>query len=244
MKDCASVLDFASEILASVQALIGKMRAPLWSPARPRVALFLTIAEQFEAALHLARGGMGTHSAVHVRSMLEALVAMNLLGLDKDYVDQMRFEKLRAEKKVYQGVLSNQSINAEQRVDLEARLAACKTDYDSLFAKGLRPKRISEDLSRAGLADLSGPYTILCGFSHNDLAVVAFRHQGDDGMTYCAPVPADVMQTIFSTAMVIVVTAARSLNEIAKFPEGYFEHHYQELDRILGDFLQAAGRAA
>jgi len=70
------------------------------TPERPRVALFPSIAEQFESAIRLGRAGMDTHGGVHVRSMLEAPVSMNLLATRPGYVDQMHFEKVRGEKKL------------------------------------------------------------------------------------------------------------------------------------------------
>ena len=170
------ILDLADQMLRTAQALLGRMRPAQSAPGRPRCALFLTIVEQYESALHLARTGLVTHSAVYVRSMLEALVSMTLLEQDVGYVDQMHYERLRGEKKVHENALANTTnLPDAQHADLEARLAACKAAFDPLHAKGLRPHVISKDFGKAGFADLAAPYAMLCGFSHNDLFILAYR---------------------------------------------------------------------
>lgn len=92
------MLDLARQLFTVAQALAGPTRPALSAPDRPRCALFLTMLEQFESALRLAEVNLATHGAVHVRSMLEDLVAMNLLGQDAGYVDQVSYERLRGEK--------------------------------------------------------------------------------------------------------------------------------------------------
>jgi hypothetical protein len=240
MVETPNVLDLAEQLLTAAQTLIGQMRPPRSAPGRPQCALFLTIVEQYESAVSLARIGLITHGAVHVRCMLEALVAMTLLGQESEYVDQMKYERLRGEKKVYENVLTNSpDLTEAQRADLEARLAICKAAFDPLHAKGFRPHVISKDFGKAGFADLSASYALLCSFSHNDLTALAFRHQGDHGMTYRTAPPPDVVLTIMSVAIVSLVSATRPLAEIAKFPDGHFEHQFQAMDHILGVFLAA-----
>jgi hypothetical protein len=245
MPDTPSILDIAGQLLSTAQALLGRMRPALSAPDRPRCALFLTIVEQYESALHLARIGLITHSALHVRSMLEALVTMTLLGQDGGFVDQMNYERLRGEKKVYENVLTNTTgLLPEQRADLEARLAACKAAFDPLHAKGLRPHVISKDFSKAGFGDMAAPYAMLCTFTHNDLAALAYRHQGDQGMTYRAAVEPEVVLTILSMAMFALVAAAKPLERLAKFPDGHFGQHIREMDRLLGVFLTTNAQSA
>nr|MBH1517797.1 hypothetical protein [Stenotrophomonas maltophilia] len=86
-------LALATEQLTAVNTLIGCMRPPLAPPGRPQCALFLTVAEQFEAAVRLAHAGLITHSAVHVRSMLEATADLHLLGQDSQHVERMRYKQ-------------------------------------------------------------------------------------------------------------------------------------------------------
>lgn len=242
MTDTPALLDYAEAILRSAQELIGKMRAPTSAPGRPRVALFLTIAEQYESAIRLGRAGMGTHGAVHVRSMLEALVSMNLLATRPDYVDQMHFEKIRGEKKLYESLLKNHDLADEQKAGLQARLTASEAAYAELRAKGLQPKKITDDFSAAGLAEFIAPYIVLCTFSHNDLVSLAARHQGDTGMTYKAVVPDDLMQSIYSVAMAAMVSAAQPLGDLARFTvDGHFDRCFQDMNNTWGTFLQSVG---
>ena len=83
----AQLLKTAGQILDDLQSLIVRSCPPKGRPDRLRVGLVLTIAEQFEATLRLANAHMSTHSATHVRSMIEALVAMKMLESDVGYVD-------------------------------------------------------------------------------------------------------------------------------------------------------------
>jgi hypothetical protein len=240
MTDTPTLLEYAEAILASVKKLIGKMQAPMAAPGRPQVALFLTIAEQFEAAILLGRVGMGTHGAVHVRSMLEALVTMNLLAIDPAYPGHLVFEKIRGEKNLYDSLLKNHDLPDAQKTDLQARLTASQASYDALRAQGHKPKKISVDFTTAGLAEFIAPYTVLCSLSHNDLAALAARHQGDTNMTYKAIVPDDLMQSIYSVAMTAMVTAAKPMGEIARFSiDGHFDRVFQEMNNAWGAFLQS-----
>jgi hypothetical protein len=206
------------------------------------VALYLTIAEQFEAAIILANAGMGTHSAVHVRSMVEALITMNLLALEPDYVDQIRFDKLKGECTLYTRLLSNHDLPQDNRQSFEASLLVSTEAFDALKTKGIKRRNTSEDFGPSGLSQLAAPYAILCGFSHNDLAVLALRHQGDDGMTFRAPVHEKVMQSIFSVAIQIMVTATLPLFDIAKFPDGHFESLFQKINNIWGAYMSDNSR--
>ena len=234
-----TLLDYAEAIQSCAVEVISRLSPPLIPPGRPRVALYLTIAEQFDAAIRLGRCGAGTHSAVHVRSMVEALVSMNLLATDPRHVDRMRFEKVRGEKRLYESLLSNTDLPNGQRQNLEARLMTCKAEYDALFAKGQRPRPISGDFGTTGLSQFAAPYTVLCGFSHNDLAVIALRHQGDHGMTYRAEVPQEVMHSIFSIGMAVMIAATGPLPDIAMFPEGHFEDLYAEMIAIWETYLKS-----
>lgn len=240
MTGTPALLDYAEAILASVQEMIGKMRAPTSAPDRPRVALFLTIAEQFESAIRLGKAGMGTHGAVHVRSMLEALVTMNLLAIDPAYPDHLVFENIRGEKNLYDSLLKNHDLPEAQKLALQARLTTCQASYDALRAKGHKPKKITDDFGTAGMVEFIAPYTILCSLSHNDLAALAARHQGDTGMTYKAVVADELMQSIYSVAMTVMVTAAKPMGEIARFSvDGHFDRLFQDMNNTWGTYLRS-----
>jgi hypothetical protein len=78
---------------------------------------------------------------------------------------------------------------------------------------------------------------MLCGFSHNDLSVLAMRHQGDEGVIYMAPIAPEVLQGIFFLAIFTVVVAAEPLRTLAGFPGNPPQAHSarQELFRCRAE---------
>jgi Family of unknown function (DUF5677) len=235
------MFDRADEIVQAVHELIDSLHPPRTPPDRPRVGLFLTIAEQFEAALQLAKAGAGTHSAVHVRSMLEALATMNMLGIDPDYIDQIRYNQLKGQKKFFKDLLSNHDLPVADRASLQTQLDECTVAFDELHRRGLRPKQITETFSDAGLAHFVSAYTMLCSFSHNDLSILAMRHQGDEGMTYMAPIAPEVLQGIFFWSIHTMVVATEPLQRLAQFPDGLFDRVFQDMNNTWEHFLNQAG---
>ncbi|MDD4911548.1 MAG: DUF5677 domain-containing protein [Sideroxydans sp.] len=236
-----SVIAAAEKIAMAARQLIDSMRPSKVSPDRLKAALFLAIAEQFEASLQLARLGMASHASVHVRSMLEGLVYMHMLSKDGKYVEQMKYNQLRSEKKVYESLLKDVNLPAEYRLILQARMDECKPRFETMYANGMRPGKITDDIVAAGLSDLSVPYSMLCGFSHHDLSVLALRHQGDNAMTYMAPDSPDVVELIFSIAIRVIVVAAESMSKSAWFPEGVFEAAFQDMNNAWGGAMNEAG---
>jgi hypothetical protein len=106
----AELLNASGQVLDGMRSLIVRSGPPSAGLDRLRFGLILTIAEQFEAALRLANAHMSTHAATYVRSMIEALVVMRKLEEDSNYVNQMRYDKLHVEKRVYEGVLADPNI--------------------------------------------------------------------------------------------------------------------------------------
>ncbi|MFM0358828.1 hypothetical protein PQR12_35520 [Paraburkholderia nemoris] len=219
----ADLLNTSGRILDGMQKLIVRSRPPKGGPDRMRAALVLSIAEQFEAALRLGNAHMSTHAATHVRSMIEALVVMRRLKAESGYVDQLRYDKLHGEKRVYEGILADPNIPNEAKLPVKNYLDNCLVQFKSLHAKKYRPKRISEEFGNTGLSHFVGPYAMLCGFSHNDIAVLAFRHLGDCSMVYKREDDPTFVQSVFSTALMVLMDAAHQFGQIAKFPDDYFE---------------------
>jgi len=217
------LLTTSGRILDDLQGLIVRSRPPKGGPNRLRSGLVLTIAEQFDAALRLANAHMSTHSATHVRSMIEALVAMKMLESDSDYVDQMRYEKLRGERRTYKGLLDDPNIPEDAKEPIKKSYDICDAECEALRAAGRKPKKIGDDLGRAKLWHLVGPYSMLCGFSHNDLAVLAFRHQGEKGMIYKQGNAPEFVQSVVATALLVLMDATQQFGKIAKFPDGHFD---------------------
>ncbi|WP_230089307.1 DUF5677 domain-containing protein [Burkholderia pseudomallei] len=217
------LLNTSGQILEDLRRLIARSRPPRGGPDRLRVGLLLTIAEQFEATLRLANANMSTHSASHVRSMIEALVAMKMLESDGSYVDQMRYEKLRGERRVYERILADTNIPEDLKESVKTRHDVCKAECEAFRAAGRKPKKISDDFGAAGVWHLVGPYSMLCAFSHNDLAVLAFRHQGERSMVYKQDDSPEFVLAIVSTALQVLMDATHQFGKIAKFPDGHFD---------------------
>lgn len=240
MVDVKLVIAASETVATGMRALIDNMRPSNTSPDRLRVALFLTMAEQFEAALTLVRLGMASHAAVHVRSMLEAFVAMNLLNKDIKHVDQMKFKQLKGEMKMYEGLLKDPNLPDDIRQFVQEHMDSREPEFSALKVAGFKSKQIANEIVEAELIDLVVPYTMLCGFSHNDLAIVAMRHQGDASMTFMAPVSPHVIVSILSTALRLIIPAVESLPKISLFPEGLFEPVFQAMNNAWGGVLAAA----
>lgn len=217
------LIDTAKLIHDDLSSLIVHSSPPTGGSDRLRVSLLLTIAEQFEAVIKLAQAQMCTHATTHARSMIEALVAMKMLKFDKSYIDQMKYEKLRGERRVYKGILANSDVPDDQKVEIQDRYDACVADFEKLHLAGRRPKAITDDIGTAGLSHLAGPYSMLCAFSHNDLAVLAFRHQGERSMVYKQGDTSEVVRAVISTALMVVMDATSQFGSIAKFSDGCFD---------------------
>lgn len=216
------VLRLAGEQLRAANELVGRMRPSLQAPDRLRCALFLTMVEQFEASLILAQNGLVSHGAIHVRSMLEALADYRLLETQPRHVDQMRFDQLHGERKLYKRILDLPQVPQAERAMIEGRLAETTSRYQPLYDQKIRASVIAEKFASAGLDHMLGPYTMLCSFAHNDLAALAQRHQGDAGMTLRAGDSEEVQYLVLSTASFALLTAASALNGPALFPDGHF----------------------
>lgn len=237
MLTVAQLLDTSGQILNDLRSMIVRSRPPKGGPDRLRVGLVLTIAEQFEATLRLANARMSTHSATHVRSMIEALVAMRMLEFNADYVDQMKYEKLRGELRVYKGILADPQIPELLKVPIKKSYELCHSECESYRAAGRRPKKISDDFGTAGLEHLIGPYSMLCAFSHNDLAVLALRHQGEKSMVYKQGDLPEFVQSVISTALLVLMDATHQFGKIARFPDDHFDSIFAAMNQKWGEVV-------
>lgn len=233
----AELLNISGQVLEGMRSLIVRSRPPSGGPDRLQVGLILTIAEQFEAALRLANAHMSTHAATHVRSMIEALVVMRKLEADSSYINQMRYDKLHGEKRVYEGVLADPNIPDQAKEPIRVLLNKCLPEFNALHGEKYRPKKISKEFGNTNLSHLVGPYAILCGFSHNDIAVLAFRHQGDSSMVYKQEDEPDFVQAVFSVALIVLMGAANQFGKIAKFPGDHFESVFAAMNKSWGNVL-------
>ncbi|MER3053048.1 DUF5677 domain-containing protein [Xanthomonas hortorum] len=239
MTQLQRLVGLATQQVYAMSAFIGEMRPPLSSPGRPQCALFLSLAEQHEATTLLTQAGLSTHAAINLRSMLEALADLHLLGLESDHVARMRYKLVKGEKSLYTPMLEAEDLPEGDRVMLQQRLAQCMEHYTPLHDKfGKKEKRSqAQDFIAAGLRDLIAPYGLLCSFAHNDLAALAFRHQGQQGMTHRAPALYDLAFMILSLASYVLLNAADAIKEVVYLPEGRFAHHYAILERLQAEIM-------
>lgn len=226
----AQLFIIANQILQDLGVLIRQSRPPTGGAGRLQVSLVLTISEQYEAVLRLAEAQMITHSASHARSMIEALVTMKMLEIDSGFIEKMRYENLRGEKRVYEGLFANPNAPDEVKEQLEDRYKACRAELSLLHAAGHRPKRISDDFGAVKLWNFVGPYSMLCAFSHNDLSVLAHRHQGDKGMVYKQENSSSIVLAVISTSVHVVMQATEQFGKIAKFTNGDFSEVFERMN--------------
>lgn len=226
MTKLKGIFELSTRVLTSSRDLVSRMQTPPGPPGRPICAIFLTMVEQFEATLLLSKAGLATYGATHARALIESATASRLLGLEPNHVDQMKFEQLRGEKRVYERALKLSELSSEHRQQLEERLASCKSRYQPLFDTGIRPAQIFNQFTNAQVEFLAAPYAMLCSFVHNDLAILAFRHQGEKGMKLREADDVELVFMALSIACFALIDGAHPLYEIARFPTGHFEHHF------------------
>lgn len=214
----------AIDLRIEVDSLISTMRPALVSPERLQCALFLTIAEQFESVVRLAKADLISHGAILVRSMLEATADLRLLGTEQDHVDRMKYSRAAGEKRFYEQLLTIQQLSESVRQFVGARQPALAGHYARLHERFRKSKRTQvEAFVAAGMADVVGYYVILCSFAHNDITALGLRHQGETSMTYKAAIPDAVAFLIIQLATTALLWATEEMRGPAQFADGEFE---------------------
>lgn len=229
--------------LEALHRLIGNMRAPSTVPGRPMCALFLTMAEQFEAVARLVEGGLVTHAAVHVRSMMEALTDFRLLAKSKAHVEVMLFKQLQGEKRTYERALEAPLPPADHQL-LAERLVDCGERYKKVFdslSKEQRSTKTADAFALADLSELITPYTILSSMAHNDLAALALRHQGEHTMQVRAAAPRQIVVLVHTMAHYTLMVAVKELPTITQFTDDTFEPCHRQMIEIHHRLLNACG---
>jgi len=231
--------------------LISEMRPPLAPPGRPQCALFLTIAEQFDATVCLARANLLTHATVHVRAMAEATADMYMLGTADDHVRRMRYEQVSGEKAFYERLLASHGPTQAEHQLVADRLEACRDRHGPLHAE-FKKKRLFEadKFTAAGLPEFIPLYPLLCSFSHNDLTALSLRHQSSGpGMIFRAGVSDEIAYLILHTAQHAMVRSTERIGSVAHFPDGHFELHFGVMKKLYEQLVDLrstddAGRPA
>lgn len=234
------ILFHAKNIQCGIRKLIEQARLLTESPDRPRFLLFLTIAEQFEVALLLIDAGMASHAAIHVRSMIEAIVDMHLLEKDSKHACQMYYETFRGGKNLCEELLRDPYLDPESKQYIQRNLRKFQRRYKKLHGFGMRPKKISDGFSKSGMLYFAMSYVMLCGFSHNDLSILYMRHQGKRAMTYRAPDKPQLINMILYNAVSVIMIATNCAGQIASFPEGLFSRIFDDMNKSWVALMSAA----
>lgn len=78
---------------------------------------------------------------------------------------------------------------------------------------------------------------MLCAFSHNDLAVLALRHQGEKSMVYKQDDSPEFVQSVVSTALLVLMDATHQFGKIAKFPDDHFDLVFAAMNQKWGSVV-------
>lgn len=235
--------NLAKQQLGLLHELLEHLRVPSTSPGRPMCALVLTMAELFEAVTRLTAGGLVTHAAVHVRSMLEALTDFRLLAKSQAHVDVMLFKQLQGELRTYQRALESPLPPAD-RQEMEGLLANCKERYKTVFeslSKEQRSAKTADAFALAELPELITPYTILSSMAHNDLAALAIRHQGENTMQLRGTTPVQIVVLVHTMAHYALMVAVKELPMYMRFNDNAFDARHAKMIELHNRVLDTCG---
>ena len=241
MPESGTLLAVAALHVEAALKFIAEIPTPATAPGRPQCALFLTIAEQHEAAVRLLQVDLTTHAAVHIRGMLEALADLCLLGISDDHVRRMRYDQVGGVKRLFERVVAMEELSESERSHYQVQLNQLTQTYEPLHEEFRRNRLEQADaFVRAGLKDLLPHYTMLCSFAHNDLTALAYRHQRGDRMTHRWPAPyADTHASVVMSSLAFM-RAAQHLGHAIRMPDGRFEHHMETLDGLFQKMCELA----
>jgi hypothetical protein len=186
--------------------------------ARISAHLFLTIAEQYGAVLHLIEGGFSSHAPIVVRSMLEGLASLCNLVNDSAYLDQMKFDNARSDVILFTEYAAEPCIQDDK--EAIAMLTAWKGQaqplFDELKAKGFRKQDITEKFKKAKMSENYVAYRVFCSFAHNQLTTLNARHGGKFELRYHEEAPSETTASVMTVAVSIL---CRAFETLAKFTD-------------------------
>lgn len=240
MTDTAKLMELTRAQLRQALALMGTAKPPNSSPGRPMCALFLTMVEQFEATARLMEANLVTHAGVHVRGMMEALADFHSLHQSETHLDVMFYKQLQGEKRVYERAVDSKMLSPDDLAQMEARLTDCTARYQAQTMKLTKQQTRAnavDAFKAAGVPEFITPYTMLCSMAHSDLTTLAMRHQGERSMELRKDVPLQLKVLVHSMAHHALMHALPVMVGIAKFREGSFEHHFNQMVDIHGQLL-------
>lgn len=176
------------------------------------MCLYATLIEHTGAIAILARTEKRASSMAVFRTLLEAYVDFKNLLEDKAYLD---FIYAQHHKKWGQILRRSKEGNPyllpiARRADLDSAIAEHEAGLRRLKAKGIKPLRVDERFSKAGLREVyEAVYAHASGSAHNDLSSLIRRHitvgESDFGLAVYKPTtPVDFHTVLDSTARIVL----------------------------------------
>lgn len=212
MKDIQGMFDRAERFKVDVDELFGRIEVKDSGEHRVAMMLMLTIAEQYAVALRLFQCGSSSHAPIVLRSMLEALVSLNLLVKDPKHADQMRFKDASENVRLCDDYINDLDMQQDKEmVELLTKLKAeAENDFKELRAKGFKKKHIADEFELAGIKDNYLAYRVYCGATHNQLTALMARHAGNP-LRYNEEPPESSREAILSCMVTMLVRAVHTL---------------------------------
>lgn len=230
----------AHEQIKTTHAFIADMRPIGEQPGVAQCLLFLSIAEAHESATLLFEAGLTTHGITHVRSMMEALCDLKLLGSCGDHYRRMEYNKEKGALRQIGRMLESDNVTDDQRLRFSPIHSKSKERYDELH-KEFKVKVSQIDLfGRAKLDFLVEHYILLCSFTHNDLAALQFRHVGPDGLVHRAQLTFNDTFAFVSLSSEVLKLAIHAIADASKIEEGQFNTHASTFARIQSRMMELA----
>ncbi|MCO4881557.1 DUF5677 domain-containing protein [Paraburkholderia caribensis] len=206
--------ELASRSIADVEARMSKLEIRNSGEARVSAALFLTIAEQFQAALTLVDNRSSSHAAAPIRSMVESVVDLVNIAKNANYVNQLIFDNARTDATSltrYLDAMGDGAIGPSADRFREV-LQITEETRDRLKAAGFKRQTREDKFEMAGLVDLSASYGLFCMLVHPNITALTHRHAGNDNkFKYREPVHPETMSTLLSVAIRTLTEAVRHL---------------------------------
>jgi hypothetical protein len=236
----------ATTILDSYEVLLGRAKVADSGEARIGASLTLTIFEQFRSALCLIDGGLATHAAGPIRSMLEGVADLMNLSKSADYLDQLHYENARSNVTLYEEILKLQNAPADMVENVGKWRDIEKPIRNRLEKAGRKKIDLAQKLRGAGIGDAYVNYRILCAKVHTSITSLIARHAGRERITeleYCRPAEPDVIGLLLMIAVDLLVRAGSELHNFSDLTKDEVNAVAEEARRVWG-VADADGRAS
>lgn len=233
MSEIPAMLAAGHTMKEQLDDLIFRAKVADSGEARVAASLYLTIAEQFAATLHLIEGGFSSHAPIMVRSMLEGLAGLLNLAKTPSYLEQMRYDNARSDVILFDEYAADSSMQNDE--DAIATLKAWKEKAlpirDELKANGYQKQDVIEKFRLAGILPSYVAYRVFCSFAHNQLTALISRHVGNFELRYHDQAPEAMTTSLLSVAVSIVCQAVNVLPNFTDLDEAELKNKLDDMDQ-------------